>query len=134
MKNDLHQQLVPLQNKIQEEEAKLQSLEAKQLAYIKAQQREKEIEQKQDYYRLNISDTDVDDIKLLRNLQVRFVKKESIDKLIWEVYYKSAYNILMSHLFKAPNKVCGIYKITDVITKQAYIGQSVKYRPVKNFS
>ncbi len=31
----------------------------------------------------------------------------------------------MSHLFTSNQKVCGIYKITDLITGQSYIGQSV---------
>lgn len=34
----------------------------------------------------------------------------------------------MSHLFDSVRKVCGIYKITDLTTGQAYIGQSVDIR------
>lgn len=72
-----------------------------------------------------LDDIDIQDIAMLRELQARFTKKESIDKLIWEVYYKPAYDILMSHLFTGAGKVCGIYQITDLTTGQAYIGQSV---------
>ncbi len=120
--------------RLQESEEKLKALESKQLAYIQAQQRQKEIEEKKDYYRLNISESDLSDISMLRELQPRFCKKESIDKLIWEVYYKPAYDALMARIITKPGKACGIYKITDLITGQAYIGQSVKYRPMKNFS
>ena len=112
-------------NKIKEEQYKLQQLENKQMAYVQAQQRQEEINSKQDYYRLVIDKIDLDDISLLRDLQHRFVKKESIDKLIWEVYYKPAYDILMVHLFPKSIKYCGIYKITDLTTGKAYIGQSV---------
>ena len=125
LKVELHEKLAILQKQLQEEEFKLQSLEAKQLAYIQARQRQEEIDQQKDYYRLKLDEIDINDIKLLRELQVRFSKKESIDKLIWEVYYKPAYDILMSHLFKTPNKVCGIYQIVDLTTGQGYIGQSV---------
>lgn len=112
--------------KVKEEEQKLQSLEAKQLAYIQAQQRQEEIESNRDYYRLAIDIIDVNDIELLRELQRRFTKKESIDKLIWESYYKPAFDILISHTIPDSNhKVSGIYKITDLTTNQAYIGQSV---------
>lgn len=112
-------------NRIKEEQYKLQQLENKQIAYVQAQQRQEEINSKQDYYRLVIDEIDLDDISLLRDLQHRFVKKESIDKLIWEVYYKPAYDILMVHLFPKSIKYCGIYKITDLTTGKAYIGQSV---------
>ena len=112
-------------NRIKEEQYKLQQLENKQIAYVQAQQRQEEINSKQDYYRLVIDEIDLDDISLLRDLQHRFVKKESIDKLIWEVYYKQAYDILMVHLFPKSIKYCGIYKITDLTTGKAYIGQSV---------
>lgn len=112
-------------DKISKEEEKLSQLQAKQLAYIKSQLRQEEISSNKDYYRLVIGDIDLDDIKMLRELQLRFSKKEIIDKLIWETYYKPAYDILMSHLFNSQNKVCGIYKITDLLSGQAYIGQSV---------
>lgn len=107
------------------EAGKLSDLQAKQMAYIQERQRQEEIDSNQDYYRLAIDEIDINDIILLRELQPKFIKKESIDKLIWEVYYKPAYDILMSHLFPKPVKVCGIYKITDLTSGKSYIGQSV---------
>lgn len=112
-------------DKIKIEEQKLAQLEAKQQTYLKSLQRQEEISANQDYYRLVIDSVDLDDIKLLRDLQIRFFKKDIIDKLIWETYYKPAYDILISHLITSSGKVCGIYKITDLTTGQAYIGQSV---------
>lgn len=116
-------------NKINEEIAretqKLQDLEAKQLAYIQAQQRQEEIDSNSDYYRLAIDELELNDVTLLRELQPRFLKKESIDKLIWEVYYKPAFDALVGRLFTGASKICGIYRITDQTTGQSYIGQSV---------
>lgn len=114
-----------LLNKISIESSKLADLQAKQLAYIQAQQRQEEIDSNQDYYRLALDEIDINDITLLRELQPRFVKKESIDKLIWEVYYKPAYDILTARLFPKAIKYCGIYRITDLTTGKSYIGQSV---------
>ena len=110
---------------IELESQKLKDIEAKQIAYLKAMQRQQEIKEKQEYYRLVIKELDLNDIKLLRELQAQFMRKDAIDKLIWEVYYKPAYDILMSHLFDSNDKVCGIYKITDMTTGLAYVGQSV---------
>lgn len=63
-----------------------------------------------------IDDLDLNDIELLREIQKRMVRKEPIDKVIYETYYRPAYNILMSHLFGDKEKICGIYKITDLTT------------------
>ena len=102
-----------------------ETYQAKELSYIQAQQRQEAIAADQDYYRLTIDEIDISDIELLRELQKRFFKKEAIDKLIWETYYKPSYDTLMARLFPKATKVCGIYKITDLTTGQAYIGQSV---------
>ena len=118
-------ELAEIAQQVLVEQDKLEQLEAKQLAYIQAQQRQEESAANQDYYRLTIDELSVNDIGLLRELQTRFFKKEAIDKLIWETYYKPSYDTLMSKLFPKTSKVCGIYKITNLITGQAYIGQSV---------
>lgn len=131
---NIQQQLTALAKEQEIERLKLQDLKDKQSAYIQAQQRQLEIAEQQDYYRLVISEDDKSDITLLRDIQKRFYKRDAIDKLVWETYYKAAYDLLMSHIFSSKDKVCGIYKITDLTTGLAYIGQSVKYRPVKNFS
>lgn len=120
------EELNKLAEKVSIEQDKLGQLEAKQLAYIQAQCRQEEIAANQDYYRLAIDEFGLNDITLLRDLQIHFMKKEIIDKVIWETYYRPAYDTLMTHLFATnKNKVCGIYKITDLTTGQAYIGQSV---------
>jgi hypothetical protein len=113
---------------ILQETEKLNDLRAKQLAYIEAKQREEEIKAKEDYYKLVISEQDKLDIDYLRNAQKTMSRKDSIDKVIWDIYYKPAYDALMPHLFKSTAKVSGIYRITDTVTGQSYIGQSVDVR------
>lgn len=113
------------------EEAKIQlsDLQAKQTAYIEEQLRKEKIQKDLDFYRMVLSQDDKDDISHLREVQRSFHRKEAIDKVIWEVYYKPAYDILMSHLFKkGQDKVCGIYKITSLTSGKIYIGQSVDIR------
>lgn len=125
---DLVEHSSAIQQQIKKEKNELSSLQAKQAAYIKEQQHKEEMLVQKDYYRLNISQSDAVDIELLRNIQSKFTRKEAIDKLIWDVYYKPAYDILMSHLFENKKEVCGIYKITCIENDKAYIGQSVDIR------
>lgn len=125
---EIQKTLEEIQQQVKQEQDKLNDLEAKQLAYIQAQQRAEEIKAQQDYYRMVINDYDIEEIAMLRKLQINFSHKEAIDKLIWEVYYKPAYDLLMSHLFSITGKVSGVYKITNLENGQAYIGQSVDIR------
>ena len=118
-------ELQQAQDKVKSAQSDLDDLKAKQLAYIQAQQREEAIRAKQDYYRLVISSSDEQDIELLRDIQKRLGHRDAIDKLIWEVYYKPAYDKLMPRLITTTDKVCGIYRITNISTGQSYIGQSV---------
>ena len=125
---DISNQMKQILAQKEEEKNKLQEIIDKQLAYIKAQQRQEEINNQKDYYRLVISEDDKSDIKILRDIQKLLVRKEGIDKIIYEVYYRPAYNTLMSHLFDTTDKVSGIYRLTDLRTGQSYIGQGVDLR------
>lgn len=69
-------ELQQITNQISHQQDKLHELEAKQLSYIQAQQRQEAIAADQDYYRLAIDEFSLNDITLLRDLQIHFVKKE----------------------------------------------------------
>lgn len=126
---ELEKQIAAIVSRKEKEALQLKDLEDKQLAYIQAQQRQAEMNEQLDYYRLVISDDDKSDIFLLRDLQKHLIKKDSVDKVIYETYYRPAYDVLMSRLFgTSATKVSGIYKITDLTTGLAYIGQSVDVR------
>lgn len=123
--NDLLETSQEKIKEIQKYDFDLKQLKAKQEAYIKEQQHKEEMLNQKDYYRLVISNNDESDISLLREVQLKLGHKEAIDKIIWSVFYKPAYDILVAHIFKEKKKVCGIYKITCLTSGKAYIGQSV---------
>lgn len=128
---EIEKQIAIIVSRKEREAHQLKDLEDKQLAYIQARQRQEEMNSQCDYYRLAISNDDKSDISLLRDLQKHLIKKDSVDKVIYETYYRPAYDILMSHLFNgipATTKTSGIYKITDLTSGLAYIGQSVDIR------
>ena len=47
--------------------------------------------------------------------------------LIWTNYYSKRANDLCNRVL-GTNKIIGIYKITNLKTKEVYIGQSVNYK------
>ena len=83
------------------------------------------MELQKDYYRLAIPETDLSDIALLRDIQLKIKKVEVIDKVIYENFFRAAYNTLMAHICNSQAKISGVYKITDLKTGESYIGQSV---------
>lgn len=118
-----------VKNELAKAQGAIQDLQAKQLAYIQTKQREEEMRVKQDYYRLMLSEEDQQDVKFLREVQTHLVHKEAIDKIIWDGYYKSAFDTLASHIFSSVSeRKCGIYRITCLTNDKAYIGQSVDIR------
>lgn len=114
-----------LLQEIEDKKSELNDLKAKQRAYLEERAHQEEMLAQKDYYRLVLDDQAIADIKLLRQVQLSLSKKEAIDKILWSLYYKPAYDILMTHIIKSKDKVCGIYKITSLVTERAYIGQSV---------
>lgn len=118
-----------VQGSLLQMQKKIGDLQAKQLAYIQMKQREEEMRTKKDYYRLILSEEDQQDVKFLKEVQTHIQRKDSIDKVIWEVYYKPAFDTLASHIFSSVGeRKCGIYRITCLTNDKSYIGQSVDIR------
>ena len=108
-------------NQIQQE---LDSLKNSLTAGLEAQLREQQKKEKINFYKLSINDKDLVDVKQLEKLKSSFNKPVVLSKLIWSQYFQKQMTELCDRVFgKKP--VCGIYKITNLITKQVYIGQSV---------
>lgn len=91
---------------------------------IQAFLREKEIQEQSEFYKIKINKADLEDIKLLEEIKPRLRRPDVLSKLIWTTYYQKNLNTLCSNL-TGDKIVSGIYKITDVTSGLAYIGQSV---------
>ena len=97
---------------------------AKREAVHKAILRERELEEKEDFYRIMIRDTDARDIETLRSIESHLFNKEVLNKLIYETFIKRPL-MEMEKRVLGGRRVGGIYKITYVKTGEAYIGRSV---------
>lgn len=106
--------------KVQEQ---LQELQNSRAAAIAALKREEEIKQESNFYKVQLQETDIEDIKLLRSIERYLVNKDALYKLIWSTYYQKPYKELIGRL--TTGKVCGIYRITNLLDSRSYIGQSV---------
>lgn len=79
---------------------------------------------KTDFYRLNISESDIEEIKKLRQVASSLRDIEPLNKVIWKVYYEKPCTALIGRVVGA-KVVTGIYKITNIENQMCYVGQSI---------
>ena len=104
-------------------EARLADLSAKVQAAIEAAKRQEEAETAQDFYRLNLSDIDIEEIIKLRQVTVLLRDSEPLNKVIWKVYYEKPYSDLIGRVVGSGVHT-GIYKITNIENQKCYVGQA----------
>lgn len=102
----------------------LQKLRDSLSAGVQAQLREKEKEESINFYKLNVSESDLEDILSLNKLKITFHQPVVLSKLIWSTYFQKQTTEMCNRILGTTKK-CGIYKITNLQSKQCYIGQSV---------
>lgn len=85
--------------------------------------RRKEIEEKQDYFKVNLQPEAIEDISQLMAIKSKLHSHENLDKLIYDVYINKPVLEMVKRVLKgeAPS---GIYKITRLKTGEIYIGKS----------
>lgn len=116
--------------KIQEE---LELIKKTRAATIAAQIKEKEIKEKLTFYCLSTKESELSDIKTLEKVKGQLNNPRILSMLIWQTYWQKPMTALCNNVL-GTSIVCGIYKITNQVTDECYIGQAVNYRPMKNFS
>lgn len=126
--NEYNSSLEEMALSFAEKREKLDKLSSSINAIIEANRRSEEIKSKVDFYRLQLSQYDVEEIKLLRTIEPRFRDAAPLNKVIYKVYYENQYSALMGRLFGDRKTITGIYKITNIENGMCYIGQSTNVR------
>lgn len=80
--------------------------------------------EERDFYRLNIPEEDLEEIKKIKEITPYLRNPEVLNKVLWTSYYQKPYQDLIARQFK-DKKPSGIYKITCLSDDKIYIGQSV---------
>ena len=124
LENNFDKAMKELQQK--EEDYKNQILKMREAlaAHSKASLRDREKKDKLDFYKLSLTSFDLDDILKLNSIKPMLHQPVILSKLIWTTYFQKQTTELCNRIL-GTDKVCGIYKITNIETDQSYIGQSV---------
>lgn len=86
-----------------------------------------EQEKKKDYYRVILSDQDKRDIEKLKTIAPQISKPIILYKLIYECYYKQAFESLIKRIIGDDKNAGGIYKITNIDSNKTYIGRTTNF-------
>ena len=121
--SSFQQQITAKQNELSEVDKKLSDLTAKLTSAVEAAKRAEELRIKQDFYRLQLSQADIDEITRLREVTPYLRDSEPLNKVIWKVYYEKPYTDLIGRVV-GTGVHTGIYKITNIENQMCYIGQA----------
>jgi len=113
-----------LKANIQREQAELDKLKATRAAAHEAILREQEVKDNKDAYRLVPSASDLADSRRLELVKRELNKPRILCMLIWQTYWQPLAKKQFPLILQDKTK-CGIYKITNLITDECYVGQSV---------
>lgn len=122
-----------INQQLEEENEKIQEIKNFRIAAQQAIIREKEIKEKQNFYCLTLDEKDKNDIAILERIKPQLAKPRVLSMLIWSTWFQKPMTALCNNILGI-KQVTGIYKITNIITNECYVGQAINYRSMKNFS
>lgn len=97
-------------------------------AYIEEQKRKEEMLQKQEFYKISLTDSEINDIDKLLSLSSELSQPDILLKLIYKTYFEKKMNDLLGRVVGPNSEKSGIYKITNIKLDKSYIGQCVSFK------
>lgn len=124
LKKSYEQKQMIYLTELQKTQEELENIKKTRAAAIAAQIKEKEIKEKLSFYCLSIKDNELSDIKILERVKNQLNNPRILSMLIWQTYWQKPMTTLCNNVL-GTSIVCGIYKITNQLTGECYIGQAV---------
>lgn len=123
----LNQQMTDKKNLLEADLAKTQDeldqIKATRAAARQALQKEQEVKENKDNYRLTPTQGELDDIHRLELVKKELHKPRILSMLIWQSFWLPLVKVKFPQILQDKTKM-GIYKITNIKTDECYIGQS----------
>lgn len=85
---------------------------------------ERELKEKADFYRIVVSDYDIEDLKLISQIEQNFHNKEVLNRAVFDTYIKKPMSEMIKRVLEGRSP-SGIYMITNTLTNEIYIGRAV---------
>ena len=118
-------QLSVIQTDLETAQQELENTKKLQQAVREAQIREKQIKDNAKLYQLIPSSDDLLDIVKLDRVKKELNKPRILSMLIWQTYWQPLAKKQFPRILNSTSPVMGIYKITNQVTGECYVGQAV---------
>lgn len=102
----------------------LLSYQQRQAAVNEAIMRERQLQEQSEFYTINLSQSEIDDLLMIKELSPRFNNRELLNKIVYESYVKRPLQEMIKRVLNGRSP-SGIYKITRKSTGEIYIGRAV---------
>lgn len=122
--NELKTELLQKQETLEDIKNQINDIGSIFAAAVEANKRTQEMLDQEDFYRLQLSEEDLEEVYKLKDISKFLRNKEPLNKVIWKVYYEKPYTDLIGRVIGKGQKT-GIYKITNIKNKMCYVGQAV---------
>lgn len=96
----------------------------KREAIIEAQKRELELQDAQEFHKIQLVAAAIEDIKYINTILNKLSKPDIVAKVVWEAYLQTPTKEMLNRVV-GKEKKSGIYRIANIKTQQCYIGQGV---------
>ena len=123
-KTKTQEQIAEIDKQAAEKNQLLEGLKIKVDAATEAAKREEEKRIAIDFYKLQLSEADIEEVRKLREVASTLRDQDAVNKVIWKVYYEKPCSDLIGRVVGGKIKT-GIYKITNIQNQMSYVGQSV---------
>lgn len=127
LKEEKRQSIVDLDNQLLQLRATIEDYRKKQETINKAILAKKELKEKETFFKINLTQDEIDDILYIKDFEKRFSNKELLSKAVYECYYKKPLMELEKRVLQN-EEFSGIYKITSTLTDEIYIGRAVNIK------
>lgn len=124
IEGDFDGRVARLKNNLASVQNELDTLKATRAAAHEALLKEQEVKENKDNYRLLPSQADLTDARRLEIVKRELNKPRILAMLIWQTYWQPLAKKQFPLILQAKTKT-GIYKITNIITDECYIGQAI---------
>ena len=124
LEEDLNIKQISIKKEIDSISKELNDYQKKIQSVNEAILRQRAIKEKQDFYRICLSQKDKQDINFLLSIVDDLRTPSVLYKLIWSEYIQKPFNTMLKNIFQNKEYRCVIYKITNLNTGEIYIGKT----------
>lgn len=124
MMKQVGEKSVECEEEIKKFQDTLLSYQQRQAAVNEAIMRERQLQEQSEFYTINLSQSEIDDLLMIKELSPRFNNRELLNKIVYESYVKRPLQEMIKRVLSGRSP-SGIYKITRKSTGEIYIGRAV---------